>query len=229
MDVDTVLFDLDGTLCTHTVSPDCQLAELFDRTGVEPFFDLSDVHRTAASIDATSRASFQRQLYTRLTAENEKPSGVADRLIADEPPYDPTNVVFRDGARELLETVAGSHRVGLVTNGDERTQRQKLQQLDIVDLFDTTVFAGGDLPTKPATDPFEMALDGINTPPTETVHIGDSLYADVAGAHASGLESVWTPLAQTPPESPGDYETTHGVQQPTAAVSELAGVQSLLQ
>ncbi len=44
---------------------------------------------------------------------------------------------------------------------------------------------------KPAPAMFRRALAALDMHPDDVVHIGDSLTADVAGAHAVGLSAIW--------------------------------------
>ncbi len=90
---------------------------------------------------------------------------------------------------------ANDANLGLVTNGDEATQTVKLEALGITDVFDTLVFVdpSGGVPPKPDSAPFERALTALDVEPENAVHVGDSLGADVAGANAMGIDSVWVP------------------------------------
>ncbi|MFW5937520.1 MAG: HAD family hydrolase [Halanaeroarchaeum sp.] len=191
---ETVLFDLDGTLCLHEQDHDALLERTFDRVGVEPFAD-ERAFRAAATVapDADSETDFLANAF-EIAA---KRAGV-DRAPVDElaktyrSQVDPTAVRFRAGARDALDHVA-DRPVGLVTNGGRDHQREKLRALGIEDRFDTVVYAGDETPSKPSPEPFEIALDALDARATSTVHVGNSLPDDIAGANGVGLESVWVP------------------------------------
>jgi putative hydrolase of the HAD superfamily len=87
--------------------------------------------------------------------------------------------------------IAARYPVGLVTNGDEWMQSQKLEALGIADCFETVVHAGYELPAKPEPDPFQAALDAMGVDGGGAVHVGNSLVADVPGAKAAGVEAAW--------------------------------------
>lgn len=80
-------------------------------------------------------------------------------------------------------------------------QSTKLDALD-VDCFETVVYAGYDTPAKPDPEPFQVALDAVETPPRQAVYIGDSLRADIAGAQAAGLRTVWLGTDADPEPQP---------------------------
>ncbi|WP_435344976.1 HAD family hydrolase [Haloarchaeobius sp. HRN-SO-5] len=151
-------------------------------------------------------------------------AATADRTDAGEVPtrelahahvdcVDHSAVTFRDGARRALEHARETAaQVGLVTNGGEASQTTKLEALDIADAFDVTVFvdpANGVEP-KPHPAPFERALARLDADSAETVHVGDSLRADVGGANASGIDSVWVPYDEA--SHAGDHEPTHHIE-----------------
>jgi len=94
------------------------------------------------------------------------------------------------GAADLVGTLRGSYRVGLLTDGPGRTQRRKLETLGWTDLFDAVVVTG-DLP-EPKPDPrtFRRLLDELGATPGEAVFVGDHPEVDVAGAADAGLHAV---------------------------------------
>lgn len=228
MAITTVLFDLDGTICEQLKPTDERLAAAFDRASIEPFFDATDMRRRMAEIDADSAHEFRQRLFRLLAEEKDKAMSVADDLVAAYEEPDPTNVRFRSGAAETLETIAEDYRTGLVTNGGEDIQRMKLETLGIAGFFDVAVFSGPERPVKPATEPFEEALTGLSASPSAAVHIGDSIHADVAGAHAAGLHSVWVPHHGSLPPTADDKRTIHGIEPPTVTLDTVSQLPSVL-
>lgn len=193
MAITTVLFDLDDTLCEHPKSTDDRLMRAFERSGIEPFFDATDMRRWIPEINADSALEFRRALFRAIARENERDTSVAATLADVYEIPEPTSVRFRPGAEQVLETLASSYQLGLVTNGGRATQQQKLDTLEITDAFDATVFSEPGRPVKPDTEPFERALTSLDAAPHQTVHVGNSIGSDVAGANAAGLRSVWIP------------------------------------
>jgi len=65
---------------------------------------------------------------------------------------------------------------------------------------------------KPATEPFEAALDALAVAPERTLFVGDSPATDVAGANAAGLVSVLVgERAADPPRPDAMVDSLHDV------------------
>jgi HAD superfamily hydrolase (TIGR01509 family) len=194
MDVETVLFDLDSTLCQHRRSHDTMLAEAFERADVTPYCTADDLSAVIPDIPAVESYI---EFYTLcLEAVAERKGTNREHAPAVARAYDAVvdhfNVEFIPGVETVLRTLS-NYALGLVTNGGRYTQQEKLDQLGIRDAFDTLVFATPEKGLKPDPYPFECALQELDATPEETVHVGDSLHADVAGANAIGIGSVWIP------------------------------------
>ncbi|WP_276260365.1 HAD family hydrolase [Haloglomus litoreum] len=209
----TVCFDLDDTLCRPATPRDEQVAALFQRADVAPFFDATDLHRRASEIDADSEAAFARRLFGGLVREQapptvagDDPDAVTRALVTAaaelDAERDASDVVAVEGARAVLADLGETHRLALVTNGGRDRQLAKLEALDLVDAFDARVYAEPGEPVKPDPAPFERALDAVAATPGETVHVGNSLTSDVGGAHNAGLTSVWLPDEHSPRDGP---------------------------
>lgn len=207
----TVFFDLDLTLCERNQSEERLLADAFETAGVDRYCTPADL---AAVVDdvptATSDVEFYRfcleAAAERLDAD---PSGAGSVARAYDDLVDHSDVSFLPGAAVALERARESCHVGLVTNGSRETQLQKLEALGIADAFDVAVYADPDngIHPKPETIPFEHALAALDADPAGAIHVGDSLAADVAGAHAAGLDSVWVPHGDG--TGAGDHSPTH--------------------
>ena len=72
---------------------------------------------------------------------------------------------------------------------------------------------------KPHPKIYEHALEALDVQPQETVMVGDSLRADVAGAQALGMTGVWRTY-------PGIREQVDGVE-PDFVVDELLEIPQL--
>ena len=219
----TVLFDLDGTLCVRDQCHDSLLEAAFDAVGVDGFCEYADLVSAAEVIEpAESDVDFYRRCLHHAAEEAGVDTAHAHPIAeAYDAALDHSAVSFRDGAAEALESaIATGRRVGLVTNGARETQSTKLDALGITDSFETHVFADPDLGLKPDPYPFERALEGLGADPSTTTYVGDSLRADVAGANALGMETVWTPVGDAT-RGPEDPEPDH-------VLPSLAGLAALL-
>lgn len=95
------------------------------------------------------------------------------------------------GVESMLESLSASMPVGLITNGPERAQLDKLERLGWTDRFDAVVITGRLGTPKPEPEPFHAACDCLGVSPSEVVHVGDHPVHDIDGARAAGLDAVW--------------------------------------
>ena len=215
MTIDAVLFDLDGTLCEYRRSS-AELLELaFNEVGVDPLFSGEDY---VAIFDDFSRpgittAELRSNAFAWLANQRgHDPQLGREVAAAFEAERDHTQVDLLPGAVECLDALAADHSLGLITNGAPGMQHQKLAALDLDRWFETAVFAGYDGASQPDPEPFGRALDSLGTDPESAVYVGNSLDADVAGAHAAGVQSVWVPAepgVKPEPEPHHAFETLH--------------------
>lgn len=84
----------------------------------------------------------------------------------------------------------------LITNGPSGLQRGKLRATGIEAAFDVVIVSGEHGVHKPDAEIFALALAGLGTSAAETLHVGDNLIADVAGARDAGLTAVWIDRSQ---------------------------------
>lgn len=97
-----------------------------------------------------------------------------------------------DDAFETLETVrAEGYRLGLITNGPASLQRDKIERFGLAPYMDVIVIEGEFGAGKPERAVFEHACQAVGATAADAWHVGDSLYADVAGAKGAGLHAVW--------------------------------------
>ena len=95
------------------------------------------------------------------------------------------------GAAELIERALTVCRVGVLTNGDQTQQWDKLNAIGLL-RPGLQVFASSSLGhAKPAARAFELACAGLETPSPATVMIGDDYENDVRAARAAGVRAVY--------------------------------------
>lgn len=192
--VDAVLFDLDDTLCEYRRSGDQLLALAFEDVDVEPFFSVHDYYGRYDEFiaESDSMVDLREHCFTTLATEHghdpEVGRAVARAYAAER---DHQDVRPLPGAREAVQALAADHRLGLVTNGSPEMQCRKLNAVGLADAFEAVLHAGYDAPAKPDPEPFHLALDVLEVPPGEAVHVGNSLTTDVPGAQAAGVQAAW--------------------------------------
>lgn len=106
----------------------------------------------------------------------------SDRLEAFD--FYPGIATFLAEARKLFTLV-------VITNGPEFSQIPKVEAVKLAEHVDHIIIGGQEPEQKPARSIFEKALKLANCEAYEAIHVGDSLATDIAGAHNSGITSVW--------------------------------------
>lgn len=96
---------------------------------------------------------------------------------------------FYDVDRVLTCLKEARLKLGLVSNAVPST-RDRISKLNLDTYFDTVVLSGEAGHEKPDPEIFEITLENLALKPEETVHVGDSYYADVEGAHSVGITPV---------------------------------------
>ena len=102
------------------------------------------------------------------------------------------SVVLIDGARELCATLAGIGEVGIITNGIEHVQAQRVASSGLGEhvSFVSTSDACGH--AKPDVRFFEYTARMARAfAHHDTVIVGDRLDADILGANRFGIDSCW--------------------------------------
>lgn len=101
---------------------------------------------------------------------------------------------FGDAARAVRRARAAGLAVGVLTNGDERQQRLKVERVGLARIFATEtvpVLASAAIGvSKPQRKAYAIACERLGATPETTLMVGDSLAHDVRGARAAGLSAL---------------------------------------
>jgi putative hydrolase of the HAD superfamily len=100
------------------------------------------------------------------------------------------------GVIDLLNALrARQFAVGMITNGRTEFQKSVIRALEFEHLFDVILISQQEGVAKPAAEIFQRALAKLNVAAAETVFVGDSLEADMAGAKRLGMHTIWKSTA----------------------------------
>ncbi|MBK7951719.1 MAG: HAD family hydrolase [Deltaproteobacteria bacterium] len=107
-----------------------------------------------------------------------------------------------DHHEPVLIALARGYRLGLCSNfSDAGTARAVLGDAGFVPHLRSIVISEEVGIRKPRPEIFEAAAAGLDLEPREILHVGDSLSADVAGASAFGMKTVWLTRRIREPEA----------------------------
>jgi len=177
-------------------------------------------------IEKRSEAAFRLQLIRDLLAEQSvvDVSEEAARELQNKFDSDRLEAFhFYPGIEEFLIEARKLFTLVVITNGPEFSQVPKVEAVNLAAYVDHIIIGGQEPEQKPARSIFDKALRLANCEAHEAIHVGDSLAADIAGAHGSGITSVWI-QHQQPLDAELGIDPTHTVLHPSeipALIREL--------
>ena len=208
-----LFLDLDETLC-DTLGANEQATRLmgealssrygvdFDGPGVARCYvngiyrrwTESQLARYMPIIEQQGEGAFRLQLIRDLLAEQ----GILEVSDADalalQNTFDSNRLKafdFYPGIVEFLVEARKYFTLVVITNGPEFSQRPKVETVRLAEYVDHIIIGGQEPEQKPAISIFQKALRLADCEAHEAIHIGDSLAADIAGAHNCGITSIW--------------------------------------
>ena len=102
----------------------------------------------------------------------------------------------------VLEELCARVPVGLCSNfSDSATAQRVLDEAGIARHFEAVVISEDVGLRKPHAGIFEVVVDRLGVTPEKTLHVGDNLEADVAGAHSLGMQTAWLTRRVKQPET----------------------------
>lgn len=201
-----ILFDLDDTILAYdAVAEPCweevcgQFAPLLGRDASELYVAIKEMREWYES-----DSERQRYVWVHLLEYRREVVGMTfDRLGITAPElavaladsyskrkWEAIHVV--PGAMEALSRLKGSKlRLALVTNGDSKSQRGKIERFVLGHLFDYILIQEEFGAGKPDERVFLHALDKLNVKPDEAWMVSDNLERDIGGAQVVGISGIW--------------------------------------
>ncbi len=183
-----VLFDLDDTLCDHYTSLRLRLRLAFEAALDSSYdVDVAALVEEAAAHSVGGTNHFADLLARHGVLDAERCKIAIDHYASDR---------FRglelfEESLDVVRHIRQFARVGMITNGPSRIQRDKIDRLAIADLFEVILVSEEEGVWKPDPLIFTRALDRFGVRPHAATFVGDSPEHDIAGAQAAGISSVW--------------------------------------
>ena len=116
-----------------------------------------------------------------------------------------------DGAFDLVNELAVTHSLSMVTNGLGPVQRGRLDRIGLGGVFDPLVISGEVGASKPRVEIYQMIFDAHpEVDRSRFLMVGDSLTSDMQGGINAGIDTCWyNPHGL----DPGPRPITHEIQQ----------------
>ena len=212
----TLLFDLDHTLLDSDASEIAAYAHTMQLIGLadpddhfERYLRINHGMWAAVERGEIQPSEVRHRRFEQFVHEvgiDADPMAMADAFVWGLGAYGE----LYDGARELLDHLAGSVRLAMITNGLSDVQRARLDRLDLAGYFDAIVISSEVGATKPRPEIFDIAFEQLGAPAKDTaVMIGDSLTSDIRGGSDYGIDTCWFNWRSEP--VPSEVVITHHI------------------
>jgi len=96
-----------------------------------------------------------------------------------------------DGAIDVVQALSSSYKVGVITNGRTRGQMAKIESSGLREYLSAIVISESHGEKKPAPSIFIECLRQLDSPPCESVFIGNNPSDDIDPAKALGMSTIW--------------------------------------
>jgi 2-haloalkanoic acid dehalogenase type II len=131
-----------------------------------------------------------------------------------------------DAIPTLKELRERDYRLGLISNAADDADVQALvDKADLRPYFEIILSSAAAGIRKPHPRIFEMALEALEATPSSAAMVGDTLGADILGAHNSGMFSIWITRRANVPANRAHSDTI----KPGATVEALSEIPDLLE
>jgi phosphoglycolate phosphatase len=181
-----VLFDWDGTLLNSYAADTAAYLAMFKEMQIPWGITELEQHYSPNWYNVYRAANLPRAKYD-----------AADQVWRQH--YAKHRPKLLPGARRVLEQLARSHALGLVTSGDRDRVHCQLQEFKLWDHFAARVCSGDTRLRKPHPAPLRLALRQMCLRPWYTVYVGDSP-EDLQMARSAGVRAAVAILGPFPTE-----------------------------
>lgn len=101
------------------------------------------------------------------------------------------NWILFDDAKEVLEKLKDRYKLVILSNGDGKQQRKKIEYTGLNKYFSDIVISSEVGYSKPEKEIFEIACKMINLKPENCIMIGDKYKVDIEGSLNAGMNGIW--------------------------------------
>jgi len=188
--VKAVLFDLDGTLHDRPTSLRRFIAAQYHRIAELRVIPLDQWIEHFVVVD--NRGLVWKDIVYQTLLQRFGINYPWQALLHDYEINFAASAQLYSGAIELLcELRARQIAIGMITNGRTEFQQSVIRALGFEQLFDVILISQAEGVAKPTPEIFQRALTRLDVTAAETVFVGDSLEADMAGAKQLGMHTIW--------------------------------------
>jgi putative hydrolase of the HAD superfamily len=206
MDIRAVLFDLDDTLvafdsvteqswrkacaeyCSARAGVDAEALRTAIAAESAWYWSDTERHRIGRKDMLAARKTVVEKAFRKMGLPIREAYGLAE----DYSRIRLKNMYVLPGAEAALSWLASrGFSLALLTNGDAREQRHKIQRFGLAKYFGAILIEGELGFGKPDPRVYRLALCGLGAAAERTVMVGDNLEWDVSAPKRLGIKSAW--------------------------------------
>lgn len=197
-----IFFDIDGTLFDHDRAETLGALDFYHKYTKELAYTVDEFADIWSNL---SKKYFEKYLKKELTFQEQRRKRMEELFaknftdeIADEKFseylyfYTQRWAIYADVINCLAFLKESGYSLGIITNGDNQQQTEKLKKLGIKEYFDHHIFASSKMGfSKPHAKIFEAACKRAGCQKENCYYIGDNLEIDAIGSMKAGLKGIW--------------------------------------
>ena len=107
-----------------------------------------------------------------------------------------TITLWKDTLQTLKTLREQGYLIGMLTNGGEKSQNDKLNNTPLAPYFDKIIICGTLPKGKPHASAYHTICREMGITPAEAMYVGDHPINDVEGSKLAGLTAVWIPYVK---------------------------------
>ena len=218
-----IFFDLDHTLWDFDKNSGLAFEALFAQYGIDIelstflkiYEPINYAYWAKFRVDAISKTDLRRGRlrdsfdHFNIQISQAQLDAMAETYIEELPK---NNHLF-DGVVNILEELHPHYSMHIITNGFHAVQHNKLHQSGLMDYFKSVTTSEEVGLKKPNPVIFKTALTKASAEPEESLMVGDTFEADILGAEAVGMYTLFFNYWSV--EVPSRYRTIGNIQEIT--------------
>jgi haloacid dehalogenase superfamily, subfamily IA, variant 3 with third motif having DD or ED/haloacid dehalogenase superfamily, subfamily IA, variant 1 with third motif having Dx(3-4)D or Dx(3-4)E len=189
--ITAVIFDLDQTLLDKHQSLIRFANHQYNTFALESFhIDRDDFIQKFTEMNHVVRP--KEEIYKELVKNFHIDSSLLAVMLDDLNEHFSDYAIGYPGLMTMLnELKEASFKLGMITNGRDFYQRNKIRSLGIESYFDDIVISEAAGVRKPDHAIFQLSLSHLNIAADEAVFVGDNIQKDMIPAKELGMRTIW--------------------------------------
>lgn len=205
--IKAIIFDFDGTLTKRLENVYLLYNDFFKKY----FFDLDEIEYEAVIQDLMYyECNGTIVLRDRMIQFRKKYSKyINDEVVETFVDYYRNNMYkycnLKPETLDVLNKLKGKYKLGILSNGDSKTQHDKVDKFGLEKYFDKVLISGDVDIEKPDTRIYRIMVDALGVQANECLFIGDTYSTDILGAIKSNMIPIWMKMDREKPTSYKGY------------------------